>query len=299
MIRLFSSDMDGTLLNNRSLITERTKEAIIKFQQLGGCFIVNTGREYSSAKKELDFAGISCDVICAGGAAVYDQYGELLEEHIIPKSLAVKIIDILDQYDMYVDIYTDIGKVSIVPAFEMAKYYHEQVLSASKKDGKIYFRSGEELKKLFEQTVHFDGAGKLYDSDVQIYKICSCSINRDRLYRVRRACEKLSDVSMTYTSDHDIELTHKNAKKGAALLSYAQKKGIRNNEILAVGDSENDRSMLELPIARTIAMGNAMPSIKKAAQEICGNNTEDSVAQLLESLSKERESMKCLHRQAV
>ena len=154
MIRLFSSDMDGTLLNNRSLITERTKEAIIKFQQLGGCFIVNTGREYSSAKKELDFAGISCDVICAGGAAVYDQYGELLEEHIIPRSLAVKIIDILDQYDMYVDIYTDIGKVSIVPAFEMAKYYHEQVLPASKKDGKIYFRSGEELKKLFEQTVH-------------------------------------------------------------------------------------------------------------------------------------------------
>ena len=51
MIRLFSADMDGTLLNNRSQITERTKKAIVDFQQLGGKFIVNTGREYSSAKR--------------------------------------------------------------------------------------------------------------------------------------------------------------------------------------------------------------------------------------------------------
>ncbi|MEE1312494.1 MAG: HAD family hydrolase [Lachnospiraceae bacterium] len=301
MIRLFSSDMDGTLLDNWSRISERTKRAILRFQELGGCFVVNTGREYTSAKKELDDAGISCDVICAGGAAIYDRYGDILEQHMIPKPLAQKIIDIFDQYDMYVDLYTNIGKVAIVPPFDVAKYYHEQVLPASKKEGKVYFRTGNDLKILFDQVVHFDGAGRLFDSDVEIYKICSCSLNTERLGRVRKACKQLSDVEMTHTSDHDIELTHKNAKKGLALLSYASRKGISKQEILAVGDSENDRSMLELPLGRTIAVGNATPEIKLTAKEVCGTNMDEGVADLLEELMKEYESknFQSLKKQAV
>ena len=295
MIRLFSADMDRTLLNNRSQITERTKKAIVDFQQLGGKFIVNTGREYSSAKRELDIAGVYCDIICSGGAVIYDKYGEVLEQHVLPKKLAQKLIDILDQYHMYVDLYTDIGKVTIVPPFDMAKYYHEQVLPASQKEGKIYFRTGEDLKALFEQTVYFDGAGQLFDSDVKIYKICSFSLNTERLWKVRRACKKMSDISMTYTSDYDIELTHKDARKGVALMDYARQMKIGPDEILAVGDSENDRSMLELPIARTVAVGNAMASIKQTAKEVCGTNVDEGVACLLEGLIREREHQKLIN----
>lgn len=53
-------------------------------------------------------------------------------------------------YNCYVDIYSNIGKISIVPAFEVAKFYHEHVFPAGKKEGKIYYRTGEELQELFD-----------------------------------------------------------------------------------------------------------------------------------------------------
>ena len=105
----------------------------------------------------------------------------------------------------------------------------------------------------------------------------------------------MSDISMTYTSDYDIELTHKDARKGVALMSYARQMKIGPDEILAVGDSENDRSMLELPIARTVAVGNAMASIKQTAKEVCGTNVDEGVACLLEGLIREREHQKLIN----
>ena len=54
MIRLFASDMDGTLLNDEGYISDRTINAVKKLQKHGIHFIVNTGRDYRAAKGELD-----------------------------------------------------------------------------------------------------------------------------------------------------------------------------------------------------------------------------------------------------
>lgn len=51
MIRLFASDMDGTLLNDKGYISDRTINAVKKLQKHGIHFIVNTGRDYRAAKK--------------------------------------------------------------------------------------------------------------------------------------------------------------------------------------------------------------------------------------------------------
>ena len=53
MIRLFASDMDGTLLNDKGYISDRTINAVKKLQKHGIHFIVNTGRDYRAAKREL------------------------------------------------------------------------------------------------------------------------------------------------------------------------------------------------------------------------------------------------------
>ncbi|MDO4169274.1 MAG: Cof-type HAD-IIB family hydrolase [Lachnospiraceae bacterium] len=292
MVRLFATDMDGTLLNDKSMITERTKQAIIKFKQMGGTFVINTGREFSNAKKELDIAGICCDLICANGAVIYDRYGDVIEEHPLSTELAREIVDILDFYEMYVDIYTNIGRVSIVPAFEVAKYYQEQVLPAYEKDGKLYFQMANALKEVFDQIIYFDGISQIFHSDIKIYKICSSSVNIERMKKVRKKCAMLSQVAMTYTSEYDIELTHEEAQKGSSLLHYAKRRNILIEDILVVGDSENDRSALSLPFGRTVAMGNATTEIKDISKEICGTNQNDAVACLLEQVCMEWEAQK-------
>lgn len=67
-------------------------------------------------------------------------------------------------------------------------------------------------------------------------------------------------------------------------MEYAASANIHPREILAIGDSENDLSMLSLPLGYTIAMGNASEVIKRSARLITRNNDEDGVAVAIDSL---------------
>lgn len=87
MIRLFASDMDGTLLNDKGYISDRTINAVKKLQKHGIHFIVNTGRDYRAAKRELDAASLSCDMICYSGACTYDVHGNGFHIASLPKVL--------------------------------------------------------------------------------------------------------------------------------------------------------------------------------------------------------------------
>ena len=64
MIKIIAIDMDGTLLNNESKVTERNAAAIRRFQKMGGIVVINTGRAFPMAAEIIRAAGISCDYIC-------------------------------------------------------------------------------------------------------------------------------------------------------------------------------------------------------------------------------------------
>ena len=65
MIKLISSDMDGTLLDSYRQITPINVEAIKRAQENGINFIINTGREYPNARGLVEAAGLKCDLICS------------------------------------------------------------------------------------------------------------------------------------------------------------------------------------------------------------------------------------------
>ena len=72
MIKLISSDMDGTLLNSYRQITPINIEAIKKAQENGINFIINTGREYPNARALIEAAGLKCDLICSNGSCALE-----------------------------------------------------------------------------------------------------------------------------------------------------------------------------------------------------------------------------------
>ena len=67
-------------------------------------------------------------------------------------------------------------------------------------------------------------------------------------------------------------------------------RGVRPEEIMAIGDSENDYSMLSMDIKYTVAMGNAMESIKRTAKCQTRSNIQDGVAYAIETLVLTREA---------
>ena len=79
MIKLFASDMDGTLLNEKHVISKENAHAVKQLQAAGIEFIIATGRDYNMVRFLLDPHDIQCRVIGLNGATVYDVDGTLLE----------------------------------------------------------------------------------------------------------------------------------------------------------------------------------------------------------------------------
>lgn len=91
---------------------------------------------------------------------------------------------------------------------------------------------------------------------------------------------KMGDLVVTSSSASNIEINNINAQKGIALLEYAKEKGIKREEMAAIGDNLNDESMIR-NAGTGVAMGNAVPAIKELAQVETKTNNENGVAYIL------------------
>jgi Cof subfamily protein (haloacid dehalogenase superfamily) len=288
MIRLFASDMDGTLLNNAGFISRHTADSIQRLQKCGIEFIVNTGREYRSAKKELDAANITCSMICYSGAVTYDPLGNPYNIASLPKSIAKQILTIFEKHQAFADIATDYGKSSIADPETLLSYYRDEVFPATKLDNKIYFKTPEDFDDMCSHVRYFENCDTLLGSDSPIYKISTTFVNADKIAALRKEIERIPNLHIASTTDTNLEITHEKAQKGYALLQYAKQKSIEEAEILAVGDSENDYSMLSLNLGRTVAMANASDLVKRVCSTETLSNDEDGVAILMDGMITER-----------
>lgn len=276
MIRLVASDMDGTLLDCYGKVSPLNIAAINALSRKDTGFVVCTGRNYPDAFKPLKEAGISCDIICMNGAAVFDCNGRQIRKQPLLKSQVSKILAVCRPYSVLFDFMTEDGSYTTSGKEEFQKSFEDQVLLPMVSDEHTY----ESIVERF----HFITEGNLLNSTIDIYKLSIIHKNPKILKQIRFYLEKEEDISIVSSASTNLELTHKRAQKGSSLLEYAINRKIRLKEILAIGDSENDLSMLRLPLGYTIAMGNASDVIKRSARLITRSNDEDGVAAALETL---------------
>lgn len=78
MIKIIAADMDGTLLNTKHTMSERTYRTILKAQDAGYRFMIATGRDYPGALGALGGYPLTCDFITGSGAQIRNEKGELL-----------------------------------------------------------------------------------------------------------------------------------------------------------------------------------------------------------------------------
>lgn len=86
---------------------------------------------------------------------------------------------------------------------------------------------------------------------------------------------------MVISADHNFEVEHPDASKGNALRKLAARLGISLENTMAIGDSNNDVSMLTIA-GCSVAMGNAHPDIQAIAKEVTLTNIENGVAYAIE-----------------
>jgi len=93
---------------------------------------------------------------------------------------------------------------------------------------------------------------------------------------------KTGKVNAVSSFCDNVEITDVNAEKGSSVAWYAAQLGIAPEEVMTIGDSDNDLSMIEWDFGYTVAMENGMDTVKAAAKYVTASNDEDGVAVFIE-----------------
>ena len=261
MVRLIALDLDGTLLTSDGQITQASKEAIAKAQEKNIRVVLATGRSCAEAAAFSRQAG--CDLLSAalGGAALVDTKTEhTLRSWTIPEDSARKALELCLGREIELMIFA--GDQILVDPF-----------------------SHKSLLKTFPCQVFHDAAIVTEDpiAYMEEHQLPLLKIHGDQnpgAYPLEEL-SALPGVSLTRSNDHDFELVRKGVDKASTLALLAMLCGIPLQDCAAVGDSDNDLSMLQA-VGFPVAMGNGCAAVREAAQYVTADNDHDGVAQAIE-----------------
>lgn len=285
MIRLVASDLDGTLLNKENQISERTANAVKKLQQQGIRFLINTEREYHDALHLLHPVQIDCDMICSGGAFIYDQSKKIYKASTIPLPQVRDALLVFGKYRTFYEICSTHGRCVLGSRTAYESYVTGEVIPSILMEDKDFSMTQIQFNQWMDQIHFYDNADILFLENPEILKITSSSNDIGKIRNLKHELQRrFPNIVVSGTSAYNIEITDIESQKGVALMEYARLHNFSLSEILVIGDSDVDYSMLALPYAHTVAMGNAQQQIKDICTYETKSNNEDGVALILEDL---------------
>ena len=267
-IKLVAADMDGTLITNGQELTSRTEKAVRDICDRGIKFILNTGR--SNSESELYYDRLPMEYsIFANGTYILDlKTGECLYDLPISVEDAKKIYDIYNRFDSLIFIQGDHWVYTVEGAEEKCRRFPEYIEGLATIDlpyryeqdlGAFLDRRKEPLEKFHVSFISHEEAEKAY------------------------TLLKELPFAVVWCGKYCVEVSNPKADKGLALKWLSEKMGIAREEIMAIGDSGNDRSMIEYA-GTGVAMSNAPDSIKEIADYVVPSNNEDGAAWAIEEL---------------
>jgi hydroxymethylpyrimidine pyrophosphatase-like HAD family hydrolase len=264
--RLVALDIDGTLLDHDEVISERVRTAVADVATSGAHVVVATGRSLHGTLPVLDRLGlVEGWAVCCNGA------------------MTLRLDPLLDKGYEIADVVTfDPGPVLRlmrehlpVALFAVEDADGGRRLTASFPDGEL---SGEE-----NVVVPFD---ELVVGPVTRVIVRSPeSTPQDFLDVVERV--GLHGVSYAVGWTAWLDLAPDGVSKASALEAVRGRLGVAPADTLAVGDGRNDLEMLAWA-ARGVAMGQSVPEVLAAADEVTASVEEDGVALVLEGLLARR-----------
>ncbi|MFZ5965728.1 MAG: Cof-type HAD-IIB family hydrolase [Bacillota bacterium] len=265
--KLVVCDMDGTLLNSEGKVSDENKETLEALQEKGVHVAVATGRIFTSAKVYAKYLRIVTPIIACNGALVKDlKNNENVYESPLSKEDCLKIVDICRKKNLYFHFYSE------------DTFYTEKLENKSLKYSE-WNKTQKEEDRIKIETIK-DAKELLVNSEEKIYKFLVIDENTDLLEEVREELVKAGNIECSKSWYNNMEVMNRGVKKGTAVKNLAESLGIKPEEIVCIGDNENDISMLEYA-GMGIAMGNAEDKVKQKANYVTDTNDESGVAKAL------------------
>ena len=264
MYKLIAIDMDGTLLKDDKSITEITKKSLKRAQELGVKIVLTSGRPIQGIKNyldELELTGEEDYVIGLNGALICktSDYSVVSSNATLTGKDLKYIYNKVKGLNTYVHAFTNEGDLV----------------------NKISKFSDNEEKRLNIKIKQVDFLEDVSDSD-EILKVV-LEEEKEVLDRITSNIPKelFEEYTVIRSVDFMIEFMNRGCNKASGLQKLGEYLGISKEEIIAIGDAENDIEMIEYA-GLGVAMGNAKEEIKSIADFITKENEEDGVAFVIE-----------------
>ena len=278
-IRLIGLDLDGTVLTNDKRLSPRTKAAIERAIDCGIVVMPATGRPVTGIPGEFaDMPGVRY-LLGSNGAAVYDKKEKrFVVQNCIAHSAVREALELYGKlegtFELYIDGVPYIAKEDYADLDHLIPEPHIR----------------EYVKKT--RTVVEDIRTVLEANAGNVEKINMCFPTVEATDEAMALLPQIPSVTGVRGLPFNLELSKAGIDKGEGLLQLAAVLGIKKEQVLACGDSENDLEMIR-KVGVGAAMANAVLAVKEAADLVLAfTNEEEGVAWLLEAIVRQQEERK-------
>ncbi|MDN0044681.1 Cof-type HAD-IIB family hydrolase [Mediterraneibacter glycyrrhizinilyticus] len=290
MIKVIASDMDGTLLGDDHKPAPETLAAVKKACDAGIRFMIATGRNFPGAMAELKDAELVCDYIVGSGAEVRNPQQEVVVTHPISIELCRAIYEEIRDYPLSVTFCTDGYDYKIGTPEEIEESLMLQMQLFFSNLPREELAKTETYRRIKKSTRSMSDMDELEAAGVPVYKLFLYSEDKAMLDEMNVQLQRNKDIAVASSFPTNLEITDVKAQKGPVLKEYIESLGYTMDEVMVLGDSLNDLSMISMDFGATVAMANADPEVKSAAKYITKSNTEFGVAYAIEELLKRQAS---------
>jgi Cof subfamily protein (haloacid dehalogenase superfamily) len=260
-IELLALDLDGTLLDEHFHISQRVLDALAAAVHCGVRVTIATGRPVGVTRPFVQAVGVNAPAICMQGGVIYDFATEtMLHQLTLPHDLSCTLVGLEGQY----------------PAWQAVVYAPDAMYVSSLRYEMDFYEAllGTDL------TVRDDLCVALGRRDPQ--KVLYIVPPQDAPLALSEL-KGLAGERAVVVQSHAlfVEVNPTGAHKGAGLARLAKTLGIPRERVMAIGDQDNDETMLAWA-GVGVVMGNGSPASKAAADWVAPSIHEDGVAAAIE-----------------
>ncbi|MDE7367710.1 MAG: HAD family hydrolase [Lachnospiraceae bacterium] len=269
MKKLYVSDLDGTLLNQRGNISAKTAEKINMCIDEGMAFTINTARTPSTVFPIMEAVNLKLPFVMMNGVLIYDPVQEEYQKiHYIARETAMVVLGIIKLHKLQCFMYTlEQGNMCTyydsVESRSLNKFRNERIMKYDK-----VFTEVDDLSICTDRGVIYFCLRERKELLVDLYRDLQAVRGADAVFY-----EDVYNEEWMY-----LEIYSDQASKARSLNTIKEWGAF--DYIVGFGDSGNDKEMFQI-CDETYAVSNATPEIQDLATGIIPSNEEDGVARFL------------------
>lgn len=274
---MLAIDIDGTLVNSRDEVTAPTRQALRRAVAAGIKIVLATGRRYSRALPLVEPLGLDLPLVTASGALIKHPLShETIFQASLERQLLADLLAIVERSGFEAILYAD----SFAQGFD----YYCARLDVDRPELAEYLRMNPGCHRLWPQLTS--------DPPPGVFAGFVIGTREEMLGLHHELQARLPGLLYTHVLrspryiGHMCEIAPAGVTKWSAIEHLAAEWGILPGEICAVGDDVNDLPMI-VGAGIGVAMGNAQPEVKAAADLIAPTHDNDGLAAVIEWLLAE------------